>query len=226
MVVAEMVNSGWIKLHRKFLEWEWYGDHKVVSLFVHCLLKANHKKKNWRGNEIPRGTFITSYETLQKETGLSIRELRTAFTKLESTGEIDKRSTALNSWVKVTNYNDYQDCDKAETSKRQRSDKGATTTKNDNNEKNEKEVYAFEDFWDDYGNKKERPYCEDKWQSISDKDKKLIKDFIPIYKKHLSNSDYLKQKYPKTFLNQKIWKDDWSEYETEESKQGMGQFFI
>lgn len=134
------MNDGWIKLHRKFLEWEWYGDHKVVSLFLHCLLKANHKDKKWRGNLIPRGTFITSYDSLSKETGLTKRELRTAFKKLESTGEIDKRSTSVNSWVTVTKYNEYQGSDKAETNERQTRDKRETTTKNDNNEKNEKKI--------------------------------------------------------------------------------------
>lgn len=132
------MNNGWIKLHRKFLNWEWYGCPKVTSLFIHCLLKANHKKKKWRGNTIPRGTFITSYSSLSNETGLSTREIRTAFEKLESTGEIDKRSTSANSWVTVVNYDDYQKCDKQATSKRQASDKGATTTKNEKNEKNEK----------------------------------------------------------------------------------------
>lgn len=130
--------KGWIKLYRKFLDWEWYGDHKVVALFVHCLLKANHKKKQWRGNTIPRGTFITSYDSLSSEIGLSTRELRTAFKKLESTGEIDKRSTSVNSWVTVVNYDSYQSSDKPETKERQGSDKGEATTKNEKNVKNEK----------------------------------------------------------------------------------------
>ena len=130
------MNEGWISLHRKLLEWEWYGDYKVVSLFIHCLLKANYKTKEWRGNIIPRGTFITSYESLSNETGLSIREIRTSLSKLIKTGEIDKRTTNLNSWVTVINYDRYQEIDRQETSERQASDKRATTTNKENNYNN------------------------------------------------------------------------------------------
>ena len=39
--------EGWVKLHRKFLEWEWYDKSETVHLFLHCLLKANHKDKSY-----------------------------------------------------------------------------------------------------------------------------------------------------------------------------------
>ena len=44
-----MENTGWIKLHRKFLKWEWYSDINTKSLFLHLLLTANHKDKQWQG---------------------------------------------------------------------------------------------------------------------------------------------------------------------------------
>ena len=174
------MSEGWIKLHRKFLDWEWYGDHKVVTLFIHCLLKANHKKKNWRGNEIPRGTFITSYDSLKKETGLSTRELRTAFKKLESTGEIDKQSTSVNTWVTVNNYDDHQSSDKTETKERQSSDKVETTTKNEKNVKNERIDYVqYVDFWNEVNGCNLR---------ITDKKREQIRNRLEVY-----TEDELKQ---------------------------------
>jgi DNA-binding transcriptional MerR regulator len=218
MGVAEMVNSGWVKLHRKFLDWEWYGDYKVVALFIHCLLKANHKSKNWRGNEIPRGTFITSYESLSKETGLSIREVRTAFSKLEQTGEIDKRATSLNSWVTVTNYDDYQDCDKPKTNERQASDKRATTTKNEKNDKNEKNI-IFEDFWNAYshkvGSKKKAEYY---WNALKDKERDYIMNHLSAYVSKFNDKKF--QPYPTTFLNQRYFEAE--DFQT--TKKTMAEF--
>lgn len=198
------MSTGWIKLHRKFLEWEWYGCPKVTALFIHCILKANHKEKNWRGNTIPRGTFITSYNSLSEETGLSTRELRTAFGKLESTGEIDKRSTSVNSWVTVINYDDYQSSDKQETKERQARDKEATTTKNDNNEKNDKKNIPFDDFWDAYAKKKgSKKKCRKKWNNLSDDEREFIMEHIESYKNSFSEKQF--QPYPHTFLNGKNW---------------------
>jgi len=44
-----MDKTGWIKLHRTLLDWDWADDPKVFALFVTCLLKANHEPNTWRG---------------------------------------------------------------------------------------------------------------------------------------------------------------------------------
>ncbi len=56
------MNNGWIKLHRQFTDWEWYTDHNTLIVFIHCLLKANHKDRKWRGEIIKRGEFFTGLE--------------------------------------------------------------------------------------------------------------------------------------------------------------------
>ncbi|MEQ9091814.1 MAG: DUF4373 domain-containing protein [Balneola sp.] len=71
-------------------------------------------------------------------------------------------------------------------------------------------IYDFSDFWNDYDYKKDRKKCEKKWDSISEKDRELIKEFIPIYKAHTPDINYRKQPY--TFLNSEIWNDDWNSY--------------
>jgi hypothetical protein len=86
--------------------------------------------------------------------------------------------------------------------------------------------YLFDNFWDDYDYKKERKKCETKWKSIPDKEKELIREFIPIYKAYVQRVDYLELKYPYTFLNSAIWNDDWSEYKPKSTAQGMGAFLI
>ncbi|WP_304409718.1 hypothetical protein [Faecalibaculum rodentium] len=102
------MDSGWIKLHRKLTEWEWYTDVPTKTLFIHLLLTANSKPGKWRGIDVPAGAKITSREKLSKETGLSQQQIRTALNKLESTNEVTKSTTATYTLIKLTNYEKYQ----------------------------------------------------------------------------------------------------------------------
>ena len=100
--------SGYIKLYRSLLEWEWYSDKNVCRLFIYCLLKANHKAEKWHGQEIKAGQFITSYENLAKSTGLTSQQIRTALNKLKTTGEITNKTTSRYSIITVNNWNLFQ----------------------------------------------------------------------------------------------------------------------
>ena len=74
----------------------------------------------------------------------------------------------------------------------------------------QRSCYEFDDFWEDYDKKKDRTKCEKKWKKISESDRELIQEFIPIYKKHQPDNQF--RKNPLTFLNQKTWLDDWQAY--------------
>jgi DNA-binding transcriptional regulator GbsR (MarR family) len=100
--------QGWIKLHRKLLDWEWYSDSVVKDVFIHLLLTANHTDGKWRGQEVKAGSLITSIDNLARPLGLSVQQVRTAIKKLQSTGEIDKVSTNRNTMIIVVNYGLYQ----------------------------------------------------------------------------------------------------------------------
>lgn len=99
---------GYIKLHRQITRWEWYTDVNTKSLFLHCLLMANHKDNQWRGIEIKRGSFITSLRKLATEIGLTVSQTRTSLKKLEMTQEITQQSHTHNTLIKVLNYEQYQ----------------------------------------------------------------------------------------------------------------------
>lgn len=103
-----MNNNGFIKLHRKLLVWEWYSDLNVRVLFIHCLLRANHKEEKWQGYTLKAGQFITSYGNLAKECGLTEQQTRTALSKLISTREITRKSTSQNTIITVNNWEQYQ----------------------------------------------------------------------------------------------------------------------
>ena len=103
--------DGWIKLHRKILEWEWYNDNNTKIVFLHLLLTANHKEKKWQGITIKRGQKLTSLQHLAEETNLSMQQVRTALDKLKLTNEITTKSTNKNTLITIEKYSNYQDKD-------------------------------------------------------------------------------------------------------------------
>jgi len=122
--------SGYISLHRKLLDWEWYNDNNTKILFIHCLLKANWEDKNWQGSLIKRGSFITSIETLSNELNLTFQNIRTSLSKLEKTNEIVKNSTNKNTLLTIVKYDDYQNLENKVTNEQQTTNKQLTTTNN------------------------------------------------------------------------------------------------
>ena len=119
------MTEGYIKIHRQIFDWEWYGDPNTVVLWLHILLSANYEDKTWRGVQVMRGEFYTSLSNLSKQTGLSIKQIRTALGRLEKGKQIVKQTA--NKWTKITvcNYASYQD--NADT-------KGQTNGKQEGNE--------------------------------------------------------------------------------------------
>lgn len=103
-----MDNNGWIKLHTKILQWEWYDDRNTFSVFLHLLLTANWQTGRWHGIEIKRGQRITSLSKLAKELKLSTQNVRTALLHLKSTGEITNESQSNSRIITIKKYDDYQ----------------------------------------------------------------------------------------------------------------------
>ena len=79
--------SGWIKLHRALKDWEYYEDHNATRLLIHLLVSVNYEDKKWKDTTIKAGTLVTSWQNLAHETGLTLKQIRLAMTKLERAGE-------------------------------------------------------------------------------------------------------------------------------------------
>lgn len=101
-------DEGFVLTHRKIMQWQWYTDVNTAHLFRHCVLRANYIDTSWRGISVKRGSFITSLQTLSAETGLTIKQVRTALEKLEKTGEVASCSTSKYRIITVKNYDLYQ----------------------------------------------------------------------------------------------------------------------
>lgn len=109
--------SDYIKLNRKIFDWGWYSDIKTCRLFIHLLLKANWKDGEFQGKQIERGSLVSSVSRLAEETNMTVREVRTALSHLEKTGEVTSRATNRYTVYSVKNYDKYQ-TDKKETDKK------------------------------------------------------------------------------------------------------------
>ena len=140
------LNQGFITLQRQILEWEWYSDGNTFRLFIHLLLKANHTDKSYKGTLIKRGTFLTGLDVLSKETGLTVRQVRTCLTRLKSTNEVTIKTSSKGSIVQIVKYNEYQSATSKTTNQRQTNDKPTTSTNNDNNDNNENNVEVYRKF--------------------------------------------------------------------------------
>lgn len=150
--------QGWIKLHRKFLEWEWYDDHNTKIVFLHLLLKASHVQRKWRSLVINPGDYKTDLRSLASEVGISIRSLRTSLERLKTTHEVAIKTSSKYTVVSINKWYEYQQNDtqdsKQTTNKRQTNDTHTRCTKNVKNVKNnistlEENCFLFLNKWNE-----------------------------------------------------------------------------
>lgn len=116
-------SGGFVKLYRSFLDWEWYEDGPTKILFLHLLLKANYQDKKQQGVLVKRGQYMTSIQALSEETGLSVRQTRTALSRLEATNEVTQQVSPQGRIITVKNYNHFQEMTNKMTNYRQTIDK-------------------------------------------------------------------------------------------------------
>ena len=128
--------SGWIKLHRQIIDWEWYTDHNTFRVFLHLLLTANHKDKKYKGMELKAGTIVTSRDLLSFATGLSVRQVRTALDKLKTTNELTIKTSPQGTIIQIVNYVKYQIETNELTNERPTNDQQTTSNNNVKKERN------------------------------------------------------------------------------------------
>ena len=102
------MKEGYIKLSRKVMSWEWWKDRHVRDLWFTLLLLAVWKDCKSRGVDLKRGQLAIPQKELAEESGLSRQEVRTALSKLESTGEITLEKQGRLNVITIVNYELYQ----------------------------------------------------------------------------------------------------------------------
>ena len=103
-----MKQGGWIKIHRKMVDWEWYSNPTTFVVWMHLLIEASHECIVWRGFTIAPGQIITSVKSLSRSTGLSVQQVRTALRNIQTTHEITIVTTNKFSIITICKYDEYQ----------------------------------------------------------------------------------------------------------------------
>ncbi len=155
-------SKGFIKIHRKIIDWEWYSDKNVCRVFFHLIFTANYKDLSFKGLTIKRGQKVVSLKNLANEINISVQQLRTTLTKLKSTNEITSKSTNGYTIITLENYELYQGQEKESnkqnnkennnkiTNEQQTDNKRITTSKERKKERKEeinKKTKAKKDFF-------------------------------------------------------------------------------
>ena len=103
------MESGYIKLHRKLFDWEWFDDLVVYKLFTGMLLLANWKEGKFRGEVIPCGSFVSSVRRLAETLKLSKGQVERGLNKLKAGHEVTIEARHKYSIYTIVNYSTYQE---------------------------------------------------------------------------------------------------------------------
>ena len=136
-------------MHRKLLDSGMLRNHSLFTLWVYCLLKANHKPNTfiWNGEKvtIQRGQFISGRKEIAKDLNMNESCTYRNLKKLEKLGNVNIKSNNKFSLITVCKYNTYQTStlqseqhfEQQVNNKRTTSEQQTNTNKNEKNENND-----------------------------------------------------------------------------------------
>jgi sugar-specific transcriptional regulator TrmB len=143
------MQNGWIKMYRKIQEKCFYKKSQYVHLWIHLLLNANRKPKEfmWNGNIIliKEGQMITGRKTLSSETGIPESTIEDILKFLEKQHQIQQQKNNKFRLISIVNWIKHQQLPTAKATSRQHL---ADTNKNIKKYKKEDIAEASSATWD------------------------------------------------------------------------------
>lgn len=138
------MERGFITLKRKITDSSWYGNPDYLALFIHMLLKANHKERTVViGNQsivVKRGQFISGRKALSAETGVQESKVTRILKLFKSEQQIKQQAFSKFSLFSIVNYEKYQSperqVEQQMNNKRTASEQQMNTNNNVNNVNN------------------------------------------------------------------------------------------
>lgn len=142
-----MLENGFITLERKICAWRWFREPNTLVVFLYLILQANYEPHDFENITIQRGQIATSYPSIAKNTGLSVKSVRTAIKHLIETGEVAVSKYPRYSVYTVVCYDKYQDKRQGVGQAKGRQGAGCGQAKGTNEKKTtkynkDKEIYA------------------------------------------------------------------------------------
>lgn len=124
------MNTGWIKIYRSLLYWEWADVPEMVALWVRLIIRVTHEDTQWHGVTISRGQLVTTTAKLAAESGLSPQQVRTCLDRLKASNQINTQTTNKYTIITICKYEAYQE---TETTEQQTNGKQTTRKQQTNN---------------------------------------------------------------------------------------------
>ena len=145
--------QGWISLHRQIQESAIYKDSQAVHLWVHLLLKANHKDKevifNGEPITIKAGQLLTGRKKLSAETGISESKIQRLLKLFQKCHMIEQQTNSKNRLISITKYHSYQQGEQQTNNKRTTTEQQLNTNNNVNNVNNVNNIIKSENKFSD-----------------------------------------------------------------------------
>ncbi len=131
--------QGFITIHRKIIESAVYKDSNAVHLWLHLLLKCNHKDNDFIMNgklvSVKRGQTLTGRKKLSLETGIQESKIERLLKLFEKMQMIEQHTNNRNRLVTVLSYDEYQSGEQQVNNTRTTHEQLVNTNNNVNNEK-------------------------------------------------------------------------------------------
>jgi len=222
--------QGFIKIHRKFLEWEWATEPNMTHFLLYCILKANWEDDSWKGKMINRGQFTSGIYELSSESGLTVQQVRTCIKRLVASGEITVKSTNKYTLYTIVKYEKFQHDPNKLTNEQQTNNKQITNEQQQLKEvKEDKEVKEknktiqketdlflednFTEFWEVYPRKIDKKKAKAAYATaIKDSDPNEIFLGASCYFAYCVGNKTEQQhiKHPTTWLNGNCWENEYA----------------
>lgn len=225
--------EGWIKLHRQILENAIFRRPDYLRIWIYILLKVNHRDVEdiWNNEKrvFKKGSVVLSQKKISDELRVSIGTVNNVLKYLKAENQIEIITTTKYTEIQVLKWNEFQTDENSSESnvkaKRKRGeskvnagDTPLETNKNDNNSKNEEneknstadaEVTVwptFDDFWNTYDKKIDRPKSEKLWSKLNQEAREKIMQNLEKYIPATPDKKF--RKHPTTYLNGQSWNDE------------------
>lgn len=221
------MNQGYVRLWRKSLDAGWIRNHKLWAFWTYCLLKASYKEFDaivgLQVVHLLPGQFIFGLRVASKETGLTIREIRTIIDFLRKAGNLTIKTTNKFSIISIVNWHIYQPQEKENDTlnDKQMANKGQHTrskeVKNKDMSKNES-FGQFDLFYEAYPIHQNHEAAIRAWKKLNPS-KELLEIILSSIEKQKAYKERLKRggqfcpewPFPASWLNGRRWKDEIAE---------------
>lgn len=131
-----MNDNGYIKLHRKIIDWQWYDDPYILKTFMTLCVMANYKDGYFLDKKIKRGQLATSIRKLSTIMRMDKDAVNRCLKCLEKSGDIKIKRKPKFSIITICNYDLYQGVPFEGTD--EGTDEGTEHRHNQRNNKNKK----------------------------------------------------------------------------------------